>query len=88
MKRSSLPPLDDPRALEAAIKASPEATANVLSYLDLLGVGHSGQISGATLGAICVEGDHAGRTWRRWIGGERAFPAAAGRLLRLVAFGA
>lgn len=87
-RQKKLPPLDDPRALETAVRASPDATAAVLRYLDSIGVEHSGQISGATLGALCAEGENAGRTWRRWIGGERPFPAVAGRLLRLVAFGA
>ncbi len=99
-RQKKLPPLDDPRAIEAAIKASPEATESVLRYLDSIGVEHSGQISGATLGALCEmtrkdelddeerKKRNIGRTWRMWISGQRPFPPVAGRLLRLVAFGA
>lgn len=47
-----------------------------------MGIAHSGRISGATLAAICGVDS---RTWRRWVGGERAFPETAVRLLLEVA---
>lgn len=68
----------DPAALQRSIAASPEAARRVYSYLDRLGVAHSGHISGATLAAVCgVEP----RQWRRWVGGDTPMPKAAHRLL-------
>ncbi len=69
------------RDLQSAIANSAEATRRVLAYLDSLGVHHSGQISGATLAAVCGVDS---RTWRKWVGEEREMPIAAIRLLRLV----
>lgn len=70
-----------PQELQSAIAASAGATARALAYLDELGIAHSGRISGATLAAICGVDS---RTWRRWVGGERAMPESAIRLLAAV----
>jgi hypothetical protein len=67
-----------PRELHSKIAADQDASARVLNYLDRLGVAHSGEISGATLGKVCGVDS---RTWRKWVGGERGMPLAAWRLL-------
>lgn len=72
-----------PADLQLAIQADARATARVLSYLDGLGVEHSGVISGATLAAVCGVDS---RTWRRWVSGDRQMPRVAVRLLQLVAW--
>jgi hypothetical protein len=73
-----------PVDIQAAIQDSPEATRRVLRYLDARGIAHSGQISGATLASVCGRNV---RSWRKWVAGEREFPAEAARLLVTVAFG-
>lgn len=70
-----------PAELQRAITQSTEATTRVLNYLDDQGEQHSGQISGATLAAVCGVDS---RTWRRWVGDDRV-PETAWRLLELVA---
>lgn len=75
--------MSDAREIQAAIAADPEATSRVLAYLDARGIAHSGQISGATLAAVCGK---KSRTWRKWAGGEREMPEAAKRLLEIVAW--
>ena len=73
--------MTDPADLQRSIAASPEATRRVLAYLEAHGQEHSGRISGATLAAVCGVSP---RAWRMWVGGERAMPTSAERLLRLV----
>ena len=74
----------DAAALQLEIQSVASAAKRVLAYLDSRDTAHSGQISGATLAAVCgVDG----RTWRKWVGGEREFPITARRLLIAVAFG-
>lgn len=83
MDTTDLEPFDAAE-LQLEIQSSPRATKRVLDYLDARQTPHSGQISGATLAAVCgVDG----RTWRRWVGGNQEFPIAARRLLIAVAFG-
>lgn len=75
---------EPPGEIQSAISDDPKAARRVLRYLDDRGVAHSGQISGATLAAVCGVN---GRTWRKWIGEERGFPTTAARLLVAIAFG-
>lgn len=67
-----------PAGLQRLIASSPMTTHRVLTYLSRRGIAHSGQISGATLAAVC---DVDARTWRKWVGGEQQMPGAAWRLL-------
>lgn len=71
--------------LQRSIADDEKATQRVLRWLDAHRIEHTGRISASTLAAVCgVDG----RTWRRWIGGDRAFPLVAARLLIEVAFAA
>ena len=69
------------REIQSKIAGNEEASRRILEYLDGLGIDHSGQISGATLAAVCGVDS---RTWRKWTGDEREMPISAIRLLRLV----
>lgn len=74
----------DARELQAAIQNDDAATAAVLAYLDARNIGHSSQISGATLAAVAgVDG----RTWRRWVGGDVPMPVGSKRAIIAAAWG-
>lgn len=67
-----------PRELQRRIADDPDASSRVLNWLDSHQVRHSGNISGAALGAVCGVDS---RTWRKWTNGERGMPVSAWRLL-------
>jgi hypothetical protein len=71
-----------PRELQRKIAEDDSASERLLAYLDARDIQHSGEISGATLAAVCgVDG----RTWRKWVTAER-MPVAATRVLICAAY--